>query len=37
MPLVRHAPRIRRGRYLSVVRATIASELVARARPLRLR
>jgi hypothetical protein len=37
MPLVRGAPRIRRGRYLSVVSATIAGEFVTRARPLRLR
>jgi hypothetical protein len=36
MPLVR-AARIVSGRYLSVVRATIAGERVTRARPLRLR
>ena len=37
MPLVRHAPRVVRGRYLTVVSARIAGELVTRARPLRLR
>ena len=37
MPLARHAPRIVRGSYLSVVSATIAGERVSRVRPLRLR
>jgi hypothetical protein len=37
MPFVRGAPRIVRGRYLTVVSATIAGELVTRARSLRLR
>jgi hypothetical protein len=37
MPFVRGAPRIVRGRYLTAVSATIAGELVTRARPLRLR
>jgi hypothetical protein len=37
MPFARHAPRMKPGRYLTVVSATITGELVARARPLRLR
>jgi hypothetical protein len=37
MPFVRHAPRVVRGRYLSVVTGIIAGERVTRARPFSLR